>query len=100
MNTELVLQESMLEEAKEVFIKDYASNLYHIKKFYKFSKTGKIDSYQQAFNDFLFNFRISRNVKKGKAKKLLATTLQWIKNPTKANDVDGFAEELREQGIT
>jgi hypothetical protein len=96
----VALKEQILKSAKELFLKEYGSNLYHIKHFSEYKKEGKNQDYQQFFNEFLFGFRIARNVKSGQATDLLIFTFDWINESKGASDVDGFAEKLRTEGIT
>lgn len=52
-----------------------------------------------SFQSFLNEFRIARNVQKGRVPELLDLTMEWVStNP--ADDVDLFADKLREKEIT
>lgn len=94
-----LLNTGILNSTKELFLKDYSSNLYHIEHFSRY-KDNNNEGYQQVFNDFLFGFRITRNVKKDKKGELLSHTMKWIKTSDDINAVDRFAAELKDNEIT
>ena len=51
------------------------------------------------FCRFIKEFGVIRNVKKDMIGKVLKLTMKWIRD-NKADDVDGFATNLREEGVT
>jgi len=52
-----------------------------------------------SFQSFLDEFRIARNVQKGRVPELLDLTMEWV-STNQADDVDLFADKLREKEIT
>lgn len=52
-----------------------------------------------SFQSFLNEFRIARNVQKPKVPELLDLTMEWV-STNQADDVDLFADKLRENHIT
>lgn len=86
------------------FLTYYRTDLNYIRKFQDF-KNEKItlENYIKkdigSFYSFLIEFRVVRNFPSGTVDKLLVETSKWIKTDN-ANDVDLFAENLADSGLT
>jgi hypothetical protein len=52
-----------------------------------------------SFQSFLNEFRVARNVQKHKVAELLNLTTEWVRT-NQADDVDEFADKLREENLT
>jgi len=82
----------------------YYSDLVYIRDFQRY-KNGKleIDYYLGVsigtFKSFINEYRVARNVEKSKTDFLLQLTMRWV-NTKRPNNVDGFANFLKEKGIT
>jgi hypothetical protein len=91
-------------EAIKHLISHYSSDLTYIVNFQK-CKNGQISTSDFAqnnpgsFKSFIIEFSVNRNVEKNKTEELLQTTLEWVKSST-PNDVDGFAQHLKNKGLT
>ena len=82
----------------------YHSDLVYIRNFHRY-KNGKINTkdYLQkdigTFRTFINEFKIARNIDKTETNKLLQLSIKWVKTK-KCNQVDEFAQHLKDQGIT
>ena len=91
-------------EAIGHLLSTYHNDLRYISYFQDF-KLGFIspDAYVKkedgSFYKFLIEFKVIRNIPKGTTIKLLMETRSWI-NGEQPNNVDGFAEHLKEVGLT
>ena len=86
------------------FISYYKSDLDYIKSFQNFknnkiSETEYIAKEYATFYTFLIEFKVIRNISKGKVDKLLHETLDFI-NDENSNDVDLFAKKLAKTEFT
>ena len=82
----------------------YHSDLRYIINFQRYkqnalSKSKYLLKSPGSFQSFLNEFRIARNVHKGKVEDLLSLTKDWVVS-SKADDVDDFAAILRKNGLT
>jgi len=82
----------------------YHSDLTYILNFQRFkqkiiSESEYLRKTDASFQSFLNEFRVARNVHKEKVVDLLHATVMWV-HEAQADDVDLFADELREKGIT
>lgn len=82
----------------------YHSDLTYIRNFHrhknaKLSATDYLKKSAGTFKSFIDEFRVARNVDKTKTHILLGLTTEWI-NQNHSDDVDDFAEQLRDNGIT
>ena len=88
-------------------IQYYHSDLTYIRNFqlYKQNKQNKnlrnryLLKSSGSFQNFLNEFKIARNVRKNYVPELLDRTMDWV-NTNQADDVDAFANKLREKEIT
>jgi hypothetical protein len=86
------------------FLSSYDNDLRYISKFNDYKK-GKLKASKYikkedgSFYKFLIEFKVIRNIPKGKSLDLLIQTKHWIDgdNP---NDVDSFAEHLKNSGLS
>jgi len=87
-------------EAAGNLLATYHSDLTYIRDFHR-RKKGRVSEseYAGTLSDFLEEFRVARCVCKNGIAKLLALTLRWVDGLT-PNDVDNFAKQLREEGLT
>ena len=91
-------------EAIGNFLNYYRTDLIYIKKFQDF-KTGKLSAADYikkvpgSFYSFLIEFRVIRNVPIGTVNKLLTATMSWL-DTIYSDDVDLFAKDLFEKGVT
>jgi hypothetical protein len=86
------------------FLANYKSDLNYISKFHSnklhgFSVEDYIKKAEGTFYKFLIEFKVIRNIKKDKASDVLNLTKEWIES-TEANNVDGFATELKRLALT
>ena len=82
----------------------YHSDLTYIRDFHrhkneKLSATEYLKKSAGTFKSFIDEFRVARNVDKTKTDTLLGLTTEWIKQKHFDN-VDDFAEQLKDNGIT
>ena len=82
----------------------YHSDLTYIRNFQrrkneKLSDTDYLKKSKGTFKSFIDEFRVARNVDKRKTHILLSLTTEWI-NQKHSDDVDIFAEQLKNKGIT
>ena len=85
------------------FLSSYESDLLHIRNFQLFREGDiPIDKYSKkgdhSFYNFLSEFRVARNLKKGYTSNVLKVALDWIKKTPQ--DVDGFAQKIKKAGLT
>jgi hypothetical protein len=85
------------------FLQYYQSDLIYIMNFQMYKENGILNKYNESsgsFQRFLNEFKVARNVRKSKAQDLLDSTMEWVKDENKQNDVDAFAKNLRCKCIT
>ncbi len=83
---------------------NYHSDLTYIRNFQKYKSNNKTSSEyvknsKGNFKAFINEFRVARNVKKGKTDILLSLTTEWVKQK-QGDHVDEFAQHLKNNGIT
>lgn len=91
-------------EAIGNFLSTYHSDLVYFQNFSRLKRGAiSIEEYSNggtgSFHSFLVEFKVIRNITKGSTDELLRETMKWIKGKN-ADDVDLFAQHLRQTGIT
>ena len=82
----------------------YYSDSTYIRDFNRYKqgyirKADYLHKSQGTFKSFIDEFRVARNADKNKTSDLLTLTLKWV-NASNANNVDDFANLLKQKGIT
>ena len=86
------------------FLAEYESDLFYISQFKKF-REGKIykEDYLKnekgTFQKFIIEFKVARNIQKGKVDTFLINLIQFLKTEN-CNNVDFFAKLIKEKNIT
>lgn len=86
-----------------VFFSTHLKNLFHIEHFHNLVNLRNNTNQGleiKPFIQFLIDFRVARNVVKGKYECLLQETMQIMKTPITFETVDKFASHLKKEGIT
>lgn len=91
-------------EALGNLLQYYRSDLMYILNFQRYKqnvipRNKYLEKKSGSFQSFLNEFRIARNVHKQKVPELLDRTMEWV-HTNQANDVDRFANTLREENVT
>ncbi len=100
MENDLYIQDIVYIQALGHLLSTYSSDLKYIEIYHRFknSESYPVDALTN-FKNFITEFKVVRNVKKGATDQLLQYLFNWLKNNTdKNNHVNCFAEYLKENG--